>query len=1601
MDNVMKNTSNSNKSAMEIDIDYKHEIIGNNTKNNYDRAKNENLSKKNKTDSESMKKINKTNENKKEKKIHYRGTMNNARGIPPLPNWSNRFSSIVIKSNLLLLSNNYIVNIDLKKKEFIQLIHSSLNIYFENKFSVICQIKDLSNQHDDNSYMFIALDTNGNICFFDKIKDNTQNQLRKNFISSYNENSINNQNQYTYFKEERYVEKIGRSSGIKTILNINLKNFYFKEKNIEYADKDINLNLILVGDNDGNLKILKYFYDAKEKTMKMDNDAFNSIKISKGVCSDIRYIPQKAMIVLSTSSGEIQFYSLIRKQNSDVRKNTDNETLNIKKNDLLILTHVYDSSLNYIYSLDYFLSNNFDQINLSILDKNGSFALVSINFEDIYIHKETKLFLENDFYKDNFFTNPDDLVNLRFLNNKFSFKILDKNRFNNKSIQDQYLFFTNKFIFKQNNPYNIEIYYSSNKGKIYFTTIDLQGSLLSQKIFDQKLFYQEIPENPHNKNIFSITNYNHDRLIFLSADGVISLFNHITKFFEMDVKTIKFRPSSFVESSNKNKYMFFYDEGSNLIKYNHKKLNNGLQAIVRNPLKIKNIEERNYPNLKNSQNYGKKEIKNFLKIKSCIQSNFNENIFALLEYNYIFNSYSISVYDFGSDTRIYRKDLLFKVKSMKFAFERKFDNIEYIINNRDDLKKAQNRQLNNLDNVLNEFCLKEDSESYSNEESISSELVNSNNIDLELENKKNIFTNNEIINYAHLDIECRLENDSYQIKNNDLILDLNENENFIDTHNLQINSSINKMIDENDRKIVKKLKGNKKTKSQTLFNNFDEKKFMFAEKFKQTVQQLFNENNTYELLHIIDEDNNYIIIDYLNNQTNTRKLNNTIFSKIKTKKNNNQISINYDSINKKENPNNVIDKNVLNISKSKTKSKKILLIPFINTGTISKINLCVTNSSEDFLLIKYENGHLKFGIINQIDDFYFGNINLIDNSISINYIFNSGRKIKDDYDLDSNCFIKSDYKNLIKKFSMDVINFRDKPNNSILSDKSCNKLVLVTLENEYNIRIVTINDYILDVLSKYNIFDNYEQYKKRNFELDSYLKKNFLFKSTQKENMINYGNVKAESYLFENNKNLNNNLFSQKIFKNFSNVPAIELKVFNNENNDKNNLKINIIASLVDNTIKYFELIIDNHDFLDIDKSYLNLKYSINAHIAKIQDITFISETNFASISSDQSLKIWDVNKCKLIDLPILNINQNIEKFTKSKNLKEVMNNKNLDSNNLQKDKKNSTKIFPVFTKIVNEAIFSQSYASSNDFINNFTNFYEKLKEKKNSINQNNDLNDLKIYEKEKIIEDLYLEFLPNINQPIGSFDKKYLDYLIFTFCEIKLVNKNMSYFLIKYELMKNFNENMKINSKNMQSLFCLAVYLFIFSSDNISEDIQQIFLKIKIKIQSAMAESDTKNILIEDNNNNIQNENNPKFYSNLINKVNAIIDYFNVEVKIITENKTINMCERRGEKLLELNKKIFCDVPLRAKYFEHIINKEYKEADFMLEENELYFENLILEKIIDNSEKNLSIKIEMDYFKFREKLNKFRAYIYSKQIYQAQKCQAVINVLNDFYISN
>lgn len=1403
---------------------------------------------------------------KKDKKIYFKGIMSNWRGIPPIANWANKYSSIIIENNLLYVSKNYIVNIDLIKKEFVQLLHSSHNIYYDNKFQVICEIKPFTPKI---SKMFLSIDSNGNICYFIKQDDlNSHSNILES--NSGHKSSL-------YFREEKYISKISRCLSLKTALNINL------DASLKNNFENNNINLLILGDTNGYLNILRYYF-TQEKEIQIDKNIFNNKKLINGISTVLDYVKDLNLLIVCSSEGNVEFFKI----------NLDNYYNRKEKNniDIFEMTFLYESNLSFVFSMDYIFIESNNILYLSVIDKNGSFNLISIkskseSFNSIKNQVNAQLPTINQFNDKSHLEN-----NINFF---VESEMREKNKFNDKSQNDEYLFFVNKMILKSNcyNNKCLEIFISSNHGRIYFTQVESDES--SQFKFNtENIRFSEIPENPHSKNIFSIINFEEDKLILLGSDGIISIFNHNTKFFDSEIKTLKYKPCNFITSSLNYKEVYFYDKESIIYKYNHSKLYNGLQIVNRNPLKQNYFSKPFERNLK--KKLSDKQKQKFIKIKLCVQANFNTNIFSIWEYNKLYKTNFVSVYDFDSDTRIYRQDLIFKVKNIIFAFDRKFEFNE-LLNFRKDLNLYENFSLSTLDNVMG-------------------------NMNLSIEDKKN---NEEIYNSS---------------------TSLNKLEKF------QNEKSYSLGLNEDD--IKKKNTTNEELKKKNIkkdqsFYEFCEKKYIFKEKYIKILQQIFSEVNHYELLHIIDEKNNYIVIDYIKNTFNRIKLKNLDLSnqnQIPKEPNTNTLNnFNQDT----EEGEVLVEENIekQKIKNNKINKKYLKIIPLIkknfNYLKDTKYNI------ENLLVINYSNEFIDVGMINQIQDIIFFRIKPTLNNF---YIFSNTEILEN---IEKNVLKPDESKKGKQSMYLDFLNFYHEGN----QDEN-------NLDSTLEKRILEQNLFILLLEDEKNL---------RIFRLSSNFHK---FLLTFNERMNDNLHTTYVDDLIKSFDLLNINTIRHSNYKNFSNILCNSIKSFQLKNQTRKNLiplediRFMLIASLIDNSLKIFEieLMLQSENF----EIKLTLKFSINAHISRIQDISILSENKIASLSNDQSLKIWDLSKCKPINLPILS--KNHSQYIQTSNICE------------KDSKKKYENIFPAFNKIINEAIYTQSFQSCNEFVGNFNEIYKNLKLLKENLNFNNDLtatNDKSIGIVTKFFNEIFEKHLKGDH----IIDKKSLDYFIFLFCESWEINRYSVKLLIDYELSKTFSEIKNLNLKTLSIIITLCIYFFIFFPDGKFDIIENYLVKLKAIIEVKVRTTENKlDKVSQFNSKNTSNDDlNHEIY-----KIKLFINFIS-NFKFVGGSKSSNYFKE----LKDVIEKIYDGKNIRKKFFELLLDDKLNEAKQILYDNELYIELIILSKL-RIFEQICQKDNKIHYHDFKKQIENFRIFIYNKQIYQAQKCQNIINVLDNYF---
>jgi hypothetical protein len=532
-----------------------------------------------------------------------KSTMSHMRGLPPAPNWGNKFTAIIFEENLLYISNNYIINIDLIKKEFYQMINSNYIDEVKEKFILIANL---------SSEIFLAVTCKSKFIIFQKYY-----------------NTTNLEDKRVYFKEIKkfYFAEIN-------LLDSRNEENSFRLQSLKVILKD---NLILCGDNQGNLHMLKFI----NKTSTKSNTQIEEVELKylysimigslKNYITDILII--KNLLIFSTSGGDIVKYSLYKDNLSKIQDSLKEGNVNMTV-----------KQEKFIMSLDY-LEIDENKFILVSIDKNGSLS--------IYL-------LEN--YSNEISTN---------INNKLL--LFEKNKFNDKSIQENYVYFTAKFLYEGNSC--VKLLVTSNLGKIYISDFSL-SELLEGKIIPQ---YKEITDNPHEMVIFNILPYK-NKLIFISADNQISFFKSPEILFEYDIKTL----GSVIKSLHHNylsNSIYLFSEKNSIIQYNYNKKFNGLMSVIRKRKDKKKHKEKSSVDILLTQ-----------------QANFNHNVFALVTYNQSNKFTYIEIYYFSSDYKIN------KLKYQSIREDSKILNIVFYANSKiykDDIKMEQNHFENKKDSLFN------------------------------------------------------------------------------------------------------------------------------------------------------------------------------------------------------------------------------------------------------------------------------------------------------------------------------------------------------------------------------------------------------------------------------------------------------------------------------------------------------------------------------------------------------------------------------------------------------------------------------------------------------------------------------------------------------------------------------------------------------------------------------------------------------------------------------------------------------------------------------------------------------------------------------------
>jgi hypothetical protein len=477
----------------------------------------------------------------KTKRGNFKTTMAHIKGLPPSPNWSNRFTAITHNNNLLYLCGSSICNIDLTKKEFFQLLNCN-QLEFPDKPGILTTLDAAS---------VLVVSTRGYFVIYHTY--NNPNDTR------------------IYFKElKEFFKFVELDATPKSIINVRESRMLF------------------VGSSTGQLLAFSYEFRHSNSENKeiVNSDIKFQYEISLGLnnyTTDIRYYAEWGVVMLSTFNGEFYMYRFGNKSLEKVIEiETDRKT---------------------IFSFDFVISD--DIMKVTTVDKNGTMCFYEIIRDDEGGFKCTRLYYE-------------------------------KNRFNDKGIEEKFVMFTTKIVQDvKNGCFNIII--TSNRGKVFYASFpgDENGS---------KPNFKELSDNPHTMAIFNILSIE-SKIYLVSADWVISCFNN-EFIFESDIRCLGTKPKSMKIGTTASKNLYLLSEDSQLYRYNYTKTINGLSSSLRK--------------------LSKHGMRNPIAIE---QAKFNENIFAILDHD---ESYTIYIYDFNTDMVINKFTVKKKPSCMVFSSKRKY-----------------------------------------------------------------------------------------------------------------------------------------------------------------------------------------------------------------------------------------------------------------------------------------------------------------------------------------------------------------------------------------------------------------------------------------------------------------------------------------------------------------------------------------------------------------------------------------------------------------------------------------------------------------------------------------------------------------------------------------------------------------------------------------------------------------------------------------------------------------------------------------------------------------------------------------------------------------
>ena len=357
------------------------------------------------------------------------------------------------------------------------------------------------------------------------------------------------------------------SNSFINVINISEKKFYQVLSSNKLTSSDKPTLLIKLNENSFctltlNGILIIFHLDNSENIFKEDLSKYNVNKIlSNAKCglynnfNDILIVCNHEKIclyVFKQNEKSISFLYEIQKIKNDLIY-TD---MLLIENDILVLSDNYGEIL--IYQFDSLknnlllnINNNID--NLNNIKQNAIFNISYSNNLLCSINKSGTL---------NIYELLIDNNNIQNL--KFNTKITINNKFNDKTINELYLFFSVHLINSEN------LLITSNEGRIFIYDI-------------KKNSFNELAENPHKESIYTIIqNNNLNQMIFISSDYKISFFNiHNSNVlnFNFCINTIPSKIKILMNDSNNIFYLFKIHKNFYMNSYNYIKNMNTLDTI--------------------------------------------------------------------------------------------------------------------------------------------------------------------------------------------------------------------------------------------------------------------------------------------------------------------------------------------------------------------------------------------------------------------------------------------------------------------------------------------------------------------------------------------------------------------------------------------------------------------------------------------------------------------------------------------------------------------------------------------------------------------------------------------------------------------------------------------------------------------------------------------------------------------------------------------------------------------------------------------------------------------------------------------------------------